>query len=60
MATMKRKSVGSLQRRIASGKADPISPHERDQLEAIRRLYAERFGKEPGRRSRTDEVRKRA
>ncbi|WP_160317628.1 hypothetical protein [Arthrobacter sp. RIT-PI-e] len=41
------KRVGSLQRRIAAGKAEPISDRERAQLEELRQVYVRRFGKEP-------------
>ncbi|MDP9696135.1 UNVERIFIED_ORG: hypothetical protein J2X79_003714 [Arthrobacter globiformis] len=45
------KKVGSLQRRIAAGKAEPISDRERAQLEELRQVYIRRFGKEPVARS---------
>lgn len=38
---------GGLQKRIAAGKADPISDREREQLRAIRELYVQRFGTQP-------------
>lgn len=41
------KRLGSLQRRIASGKAEPISERERAQLRELRNAYVNRFGKEP-------------
>jgi hypothetical protein len=44
---IKRTSGGSLQRRIAEGKADPISDRERAQLQEIRAIYVRRFGKDP-------------
>lgn len=39
--------ANSLQRRIAEGKAEPISDRERDQLEELRQTYIRRFGREP-------------
>jgi hypothetical protein len=36
-----------LQRRIAEGKADPISDLERAQLQELRAIYKERFGEYP-------------
>ncbi|WP_146242549.1 hypothetical protein [Curtobacterium sp. MCPF17_047] len=44
MAKLKKNTLSGLQRRIAAGQAEPISAHERAQLEAIRRLYEQRFG----------------
>lgn len=41
------KSAGSLQRRIAAGKAEPISDREREQLQELRQAFVRRFGKEP-------------
>lgn len=38
---------GSLQSRIAAGKAEPISDRERDQLEALRQTYIQKFGVDP-------------
>lgn len=43
----------SLQRRIAEGKAEPISELERDQLRQLRTIYIRRFGKEPDARKET-------
>lgn len=40
-----KKHTGSLQRRIAEGKAEPISDLERAQLQQFRDLYFQRFGK---------------
>lgn len=37
----------SLQERIAAGIADPISEREREQLEEMRMIYIDRFGKDP-------------
>ncbi|QIS46513.1 hypothetical protein GW570_15160 (plasmid) [Clavibacter capsici] len=37
---------GSLQERIASGKAEPISERERAQLEELYRIYESRFGEQ--------------
>ncbi|MBF4570777.1 hypothetical protein ITJ57_18570 [Plantibacter sp. VKM Ac-2880] len=39
-----------MQRRIAAGKAEPISDRERAQLKELRQVYMNRFGKEPGTR----------
>lgn len=39
--------MSSLQRRIAEGKAEPISDLEREQLRQLRTIYVRRFGKEP-------------
>ncbi|MGP6206237.1 hypothetical protein ACQVDU_14975 [Microbacterium sp. F2] len=41
------KKASSLQRRIAAGKAEPISDRERAQLQELRQVYVRRFGKEP-------------
>jgi hypothetical protein len=41
------KRAGSLQRRIAAGKAEPISDREREQLQELRQAFVRRFGKEP-------------
>jgi hypothetical protein len=41
------KQSSGLQRRIAEGKAEPISELERDQLRQLRAIYLRRFGKEP-------------
>lgn len=38
---------GSLQRRIAAGKADPISERERAQLQELRQTYIRTFGVDP-------------
>ncbi len=37
----------NLQERIAAGLADPISEREREQLEELRMIYIDRFGKDP-------------
>lgn len=37
----------SLQDRIASGEADPISDRERQQLEELRQGFIQRFGYDP-------------
>ncbi|WP_404473444.1 hypothetical protein [Microbacterium aerolatum] len=42
----KMKQSSSLQRRIAEGKAEPISDLEREQLQQLRAIYVRRFGKE--------------
>ncbi|SEB55435.1 hypothetical protein SAMN04489806_1089 [Paramicrobacterium humi] len=42
------KQPSGLQRRIAEGKAEPISELEREQLQQLRKIYVRRFGKEPG------------
>lgn len=41
------KRASGLQRRIAAGKAEPISERERAQLQELREAYVRRFGKEP-------------
>ena len=41
------KKAGSLQHRIAAGKAEPISDRERAQLQELRQVYVRRFGKDP-------------
>lgn len=43
----KMKKSSSLQRRIAEGKAEPISELERAQLQQLRAIYVRRFGKAP-------------
>ncbi len=43
----KMKQSSSLQRRIAEGKAEPISELEREQLQQLRAIYVRRFGKAP-------------
>ena len=40
------KPLSGLQKRIAEGKADPISNREREQLEEIRAIYKKRFGRD--------------
>jgi hypothetical protein len=47
MARMATSGAGSLQRRIADGKAEPISDRERAQLQELRQAYVRRFGKQP-------------
>lgn len=37
----------TLQERIAAGIADPISEREREQLEEMRMIYIDRFGRDP-------------
>jgi hypothetical protein len=37
----------SLQRRIDSGQAEPISDRERAQLQEIREIFIQRFGSDP-------------
>ncbi|MFB7252381.1 hypothetical protein [Microbacterium sp. NPDC056234] len=44
---MEKKLTSSLQRRIAAGKAEPISDLEREQLRQLREIYVRRFGKDP-------------
>lgn len=51
MAKMKQSS--SLQRRIAEGKAEPISDLERAQFQQLRDIYVRRFGKAPEARKRS-------
>ena len=45
------KKASSLQRRIAAGKAEPISDRERAQLQELRQAYSRRFGKDPDART---------
>lgn len=44
---------GLFQRRIAAGKAEPISDLEREQLQQVREIYVRRFGKAPDTRPHT-------
>lgn len=46
------KTTSSLQRRIAEGKAEPISDREREQLQELRKMYVHRFGKESDNKKR--------
>lgn len=39
----RRPGLSGLQRRIAEGKAEPISEYEKAQLREIKRIYSERF-----------------
>jgi hypothetical protein len=41
------KGTSDLQRRIAEGRAEPISDSERAQLREMREIYVRRFGREP-------------
>ncbi|WP_161804399.1 hypothetical protein [Microbacterium sp. GCS4] len=41
------KVKSGLQRRIDSGRAEPISDRERAQLQEIREIYIRRFGSDP-------------
>lgn len=49
----KMKQSSSLQRRIAEGKAEPISDLERAQFQQLRDIYVRRFGKAPEARKRS-------
>jgi hypothetical protein len=41
------RGTSDLQRRIAEGRAEPISDRERAQLREMREIYVRRFGREP-------------